>query len=354
MKNSKPHMRCAQCGRTYSDARWNQNEHWCPTCEKFVCSKCITKLWMCTSCGNTVNKYAYISSIMGFFLGVGCAFSMIIFITLGSVDNYYFFGTVVATTLCFLFTVILYLQFIDHRDKHIEYLSNMPAGVIPFKDRVGYDDVTVQEKLLASRISNRIFPAHLYIGLIGNWSIPVISNDETVEVFSKFQKRAKIIIYITASLGIAIWIIGVLMGNVIMVFAVIGTIFFVITSLVLGMSQAIKERTNKDAELETQASWKKIGRMKTIKVVKKFLKQNGEKYTKKKLRWGGPQASQKPTYKYVFENGNYISNQYQLYETGYFIGKVGIGFTYPHYLHAKNLQRDLDGYLGERDLIERF
>ena len=175
-----------------------------------------------------------------------------------------------------------------------------------------------------------------------------------LECFARLQKKTKSIAYITAGIGVGIWISGFFMVDIIMIMAIIGVILITIGTCIHTISWVLKLQCKEDAKLETQVRWKKIGRMNAINAVEEFLKLNDEKYIKKKVRWSAPQITTKPAYKYVFENGNYIYILYHKYETGFVLGRVAVGYTYPNYAHAKNLQSDLDEFLGMRDLIERF
>ncbi len=266
------------------------------------------------------------------------------------------FSTVIVGS--FFIAGLAYFARKKRRNIHIEYLSSIPPGIIPIEEREGYLNYEVKDKLQTyKRRTSGIIPPDLYHGLKGNWMRPVLSLEQMTEIYSKFSKKLKVAGVILSLIGIGlilsvVWLFSwefVIEHSEVFGIAII---LILIGSLIFVMAIMMQNQYKEDATIETIVGWKTVGRKAAINAIEEFLKLNGEKYTKKKVSSQTVKSDTTPTYKYVFENGNYIQVQYIIYQSGMTWAMLGIGYTFLNYIQAKSLQTELDEFLAERDMIE--
>ena len=109
----------------------------------------------------------------------------------------------------------------------------------------------------------------------------------------------------------------------------------------------------KESTYTVSTGWKNIGFKKMVESLDSFMKEFGEKYEKKvkKVSWGSSKTYLK--IEYHFDNGNKIITDDDIISDGRIGNALTIEYYFDHYNHARKLQRELDRYLVERDLIDR-
>ena len=159
--------------------------------------------------------------------------------------------------------------------------------------------------------------------------------------------------YLWIFVGILIIILCVIFNLPSLVW-IAGFTFLLFGLLFLGVIYyAGKTVLKEDLIAQSKVAWKTIGFDRTVKALEDFLirfpepHQRETKDLPKGLLWKNPEV------KFLFPNGNFISSMYTEDESGNVFGWVAVGYTSKNYLHARTLQKNLDRYLTERDLIKR-
>ncbi|UCH84366.1 MAG: hypothetical protein JSW50_01375, partial [Candidatus Latescibacterota bacterium] len=132
-----------------------------------------------------------------------------------------------------------------------------------------------------------------------------------------------------------------------------GSIFLLLGLFFIWLVHYAKKMVEKDVPAETKVSWKVVGFERTIETIEEFLRLKGLKFKKEIKDWPKNLLFNNPEYKYILSNGNSISSLYSENKDGHVYGWITISYTSLNYLQARELQRDLDEFLGESDLIRR-
>jgi hypothetical protein len=189
------------------------------------------------------------------------------------------------------------------------------------------------------------------------WWLPVLSLEEMTEIYTRFCSQLMILgaAFILGGVGIITageWFLYETFKFDLLTIWTIGIIVALIGILVLGLVPIFRRQYKPDARIQTIVSWKHVGRKAAFAAIDAFLKQNNEHYKKIKVSQSLTKPDTTPAYKYVFDNDNYIFVQYISMQSGMMYGFLAINYTFPHYIQAKNLQVELDGFFYERDMIE--
>ncbi|UCE39313.1 MAG: hypothetical protein JSW00_08870 [Thermoplasmata archaeon] len=351
MEKKVDYRRCGECGKSFNKSEWLRVNRYCPNCEKYICLECITRMGTCPVCDTTIkNTYdalIYTSLLMGILF-----IPFVIIIPL--LGDYGFtiltmFGTMI---LSFIVASFTYFAREKRREKHVEYLSKLPSGIIPAEDRPGYGLTSTTLTSVEKSFWPSTFPETYYIGLVGDWNPPILSREEKEMAVNNTVRQmiyggySAIVIFVLFFV-FSIW----LFFNIVIIAIVFGLLL--VGFLLLGGAYYLKGGLKKDKITESRVLWKSVGHQTTIDTIEEFLKQHGEEYQKKVDNWDKKGWFTIPVNNYIFKNGNYISTRYP-YDEG--IGTyafVSIGYTSEHYNHAREIQSELDDFLGERDLIYR-
>jgi hypothetical protein len=201
-----------------------------------------------------------------------------------------------------------------------------------------------------------IIPLEKDYGLKGMWWIPVLSLEEMTEIYTKFCTNLIV-------LGAAFILVGVgaivtgewnqyeefkIDMEIIWIFCLLMIIMGI---LIIAMIPIFRRQYKPDVRIQTTVGWKHVGRKAAFAAIEEFLKINNEHYKKIEVSQSLTKPDTTPAYKYVFDNENNIFAQYISFQSGMMYGFLAIGYTFPHYIHAKTLQVELDDFLTERDMI---
>lgn len=355
----EPVRRCGQCGRSYSGGRWRTIRSWCPHCTKYVCHDCTTMARICPTCGNECATNALGLAFGGLYLG-GTFFIVCVLMLLQEgfsvpwVVMTVIMGSILGVGLFFVRELWV------RKRTHSAFLLIMPPGVISPDERVNADDPAVAAKrdtALAEMgagvrpLVDGIVPGDPYRELVGRWDFPVMSRQERIEYNRVVREKMRPLGIGPAALGVILLAAHVLVvQHQALCMAGSVTLFMGVMILVVGILS--KRVVAKGAGAATKVSWKSIGYEVTIAALEEFLQQRGEVYTVESNTAVKAAMWKNPEQRFLLGNGTVISTMYTE-NTGSVYGWVAINYDPEQYEHARELQRELDAFLGERDLIQR-
>jgi uncharacterized membrane protein len=287
---------------------------------------------ICPGCGAKVgrkaNKIFFVGTITGaLFLPMGIA--TVLQITPDSPDDYVGIAVMTVLPSILLISGIISFFIIKQRKRlHIEYVAKMPPGVIPMEERSGFGNITAKERWKEANIKQRR------------------------EHAQKLSKRMTGFLTGFVVIGILALLLGIQidMNINLMMF---GSIFLLLGLFFMWLVHYAKKMVERDVPAETKVSWKVVGFETTISAIEEFLRLKSLEFKKEINDWPKNLLYNNPEYKYILSSGNSISTLYSENKDGHVYGWITITYTSLNYLQARDLQRDLDEFLGERDLIRR-
>jgi hypothetical protein len=321
---------------------------------------------ICPGCGTKVGRKAHAIFVVGFLTGIitlPIGISVSYQITPHSLNDYV--GKIVTISIpaaLLVSGIISFVIVIKRERRHLVYVSKMPPGVIPLEKRSGFGNIVAKERWREANIRNSpryaplmkgTFPEEAFNGLVGNWDFPILSREQRMEhTLLSTQRLIKFLIGLIG-LGLGAFFLGILfdMNPYLIIF---GSTFILLGLLFIWAAHHAKKMVIRDVPAETKVHWKVVGFKTTIKVIEEFFKFNDLEYRREINDWPKNILYKNPEYKYILNNGNFISSLYSESKDGLVYGWITIGYSTSNYLQAKELQRDLDEYLGERDLIWRI
>lgn len=339
-------------------SEWRFSKHWCTQCEKFECFSC-TFGTVCPACGNPIeNKDDDEINVISSFI---CILFLIMFVgqcLTGDSLN----ASIPWLIISLIFLGISYKMntIISTRiRKHESYLSTIPQGKIPPKERAGFNDQDAREKWrshnlhhLYSRNEFRIgiIPEFSFEGLLGNWDYPVMSPDERAAFSKEGVKRAKMLAGFFFTIGLFFMIPGIINHNILSFVMCWGSSFsmalFFILLMILG-----RRGDPEDKIMITNVMWKSKGYEGMNDTIEEFLVELGEEYTMKTAPFHLLSEMEYFDRRYIFENENYIQTHHSNIKEGMVKGSVSISYMIRYYDHAKVLQQKLDKFLAAGDKI---
>ncbi len=351
MEKKIGYRRCGECGKTFNKSDWLRVNRFCPNCEKYMCLECITRMGTCPVCDKTT-KNTYDALIFTlFFLGILFIPFVIIIPLLGGFGFtiLIMFGMMILSFIVVSFT---YFAREKRRGKHLEYLSKLPSGIIPFEDRPGYGLTSSTLTGVEKPFWPSTFPDTYYIGLVGDWNPPILSREEKEMAVTNTMKQLVYGGYGIIVIGVLLIVLSIgLFFNIVII--AIEFSLILLGFIFLGAAYYLKGSLKKDRISESRVLWKSVGNQTTIDAIEEFLKQHGEEYQKKVDNWDKKEWFSIPVNKYIFKNGNFISTRYPYDEGIGTYALLSIGYTSEHYNHAREIQSELDEFLGDRDMIYR-
>lgn len=359
-KVQRPH-RCAQCGRSYTKAQWRRNDFWCPTCNKIVCYDCVGYGRVCPACGTKTNRNIRSGARFGAMMGgtfLFLAFMFLAFSYSGDTDMWFIWPLMALGASSTVASVILSVLSRKQVRMHEEHLSGLPTGTIPLEKRVGYRDLGARSKWREANLARSMtgsgamkdtYPNHIYEGLVGNWDFPVMTKQERVYITVDIQRKALVYSAGMIAVGILIAMLGFLFVEH---FAVrtLGVMLALTGSMIVVLVFYAKRVVRSDAEATVKVVWKTIGFEAAKEAVEGFIREKSldAKLSKKKYpMW------EHSEHRYELADGNRISFTYSENRDGHVYGWIAIGYKPSGALAAKRLQKELDEYLCERDLVRR-
>jgi hypothetical protein len=279
-------------------------------------------------------------------------------------------GSIVLLSLLSIAIGVIGLMMKRRREvRHVEHLSRMPPGLIPEKQRAGHGDPEVKKKWkdatekarVAQPFHGGIDPGPSELGLKGKWNFPIMSREErkarSEQVYENLKRKGKPIIAIGIMMLVAgvlcLWVFPVI---IILLLCFVGgiTLLLLESVFLIYVPRRSREIIERDDPAETRVAFKEITQKEVLEAIEGFLLSFGEGYeTKhekvKDLSWTHHQ------HKYVFSNQNYISIVFMgVGKTGdRMAGWLGVGYKPGDFLHARKIQKALDDFLVDRDLIMR-
>ena len=362
MKEVKRPHRCAQCGRSYTKAQWRRNDFWCPECKKFVCYDCVGWGMICPACGTKAGRMCRISATMVAGIGGGFLLVSILLLIVGAEHPTIVKQGMSMMGLSLVLIVISIVLFSIWRMQvrmHLETLSRLPSGTIPLEERPGHGDQSVRrrwsEASYARSMRGRGLPSDRdpesrYQGLMANWNHPVMPRREIIDLGPDIRSEGIVWGGGIMALGILILALGIMLLKSVECMA-LGALISIIGLVTMYVTKYLKKWSESDKEMSVKVSWKTIGFEAAKEAVEGFLEEQGLKArltTKKLFMW------EHPEHRYELPDGNHISFTYTEDKAGHVFGWVEIGYRPSGMLEAKRLQKELDEYLCERDLIQRI
>jgi len=297
MGNTTPHhdgrrgvefRRCGQCGRSLAKSEWRFSKHWCTQCEKYECFRC-TYGTVCPACGNTIlNKDDDMIHFISSVIGILFLFMFVGYFVNGESWN----ASIPWLVISLIFLGISYKMhtiITPRTRKHESYLSTIPQGIIPPKERAGFDDQDARDRWrshnlhhLYSRNELRIgmIPESSFEGLLGNWDYPVMSPDERAAFSKEGAERGKNIVGFFVVIGLIFMIAALASGNVLNFVLCWGSSFFMAFFFILAMILG-KRGTAEDKPMIANVMWKSEGYERMSDTIEEFLVELGEEYTVK-------------------------------------------------------------------------
>lgn len=361
-KGNKQSFRCGHCGRNFDITSVIDGRNWCSKCKKYVCNECVHDTKICPSCGTKVMKQTHRQTYIELEFLFGFVFLIVFVVS-------YFQTT---STILILFCLTSATLLITHgiMEKHLdgirwkiheEYVSIMRHGVPHIEDRPGFKDEKIQKMWSRSVIANSFrkgfiaqhsFPEELFDGLQGEWNYPVISKNQRIEILHNSRKSGIKIGSVLLVLGLLLFFGDILIGKTICL-SMCGLVLLAIGLYGFYLLTQNRKQVEADSPMECFVKWKHIGSRSTDEAIIDFLKIMDEPYeievevpTQKIL-------NENPIHRFILEDGIAISSIYLGAEFSDFNGGISIRYQTDQYLHAREIQQGLDGFLAGQDLIER-
>lgn len=365
MKKKNLPNRCGQCGRTFTKAQWRRNDFFCSQCRKFECYDCVGSARICRACGTKVSRIIHKISNVGIVMGLICfpIFLLSVFIKPPENQNEWFAVGLMVSLPLIIFMIGLTFFFIERKQKkqHLEYLSTMPAGIIPIESQIGFNDPDVKRRWREENLKRTTrnapankgtFPVGAFDGLVGEWDYPIMSKEQRIKHERQSGRRMSYVLLAMMSFGVFCLIFSflVVMEPLCITTGFILTLFGL---FFIWVSYHNIKYVKREPKAETSATWKKVGFETTILAIEEFLRNKRLTYMKKIDDWPLNSLYNNPEYKYVLNNDIYISSLYSENSDGRVYRWLNFGYNTQNYILAKKILRDLDEFLTERDLIRR-
>jgi hypothetical protein len=326
-----------------------------------VCYDCIGYGRICPACGTKTKRGVRRGALLGAMSGGTFLMMAFLFLALSfaSDTDMWFIWPLIGIGAPFAVASVV-LTFLSRKQTrmHEEHLSRMPKGTIPLEKRAGFGNLSAQRKWREENLARSMtgagamkdtYPDHIYEGLVGNWDFPVMTKEERVYMTAGIQRRVLVGTTVIIALGVFAILLGVFVLPYWEVIA-FGVMFALLGSLGVFLVLYAKSMVKSDAEAEVKVMWKTVGFETAKEAIAGFLREQGleAKLIKKKLpMW------EHPEHKYVLPDGSNISFAYSEDRSGHVYRWLAIGYKPSGALAARKLQRELDEYLSERDLVRR-
>lgn len=310
---------------------------------KFICLECVTRRLICSTCGEKVNHTH--SKLLAFAI-IFASVSMMILImliikydwkfTFKSTNSSIIIPIIIILNLAMGLLVFLYFIIIFKRKRylHIEYLLKMPPGLIPKKKQISYKP----KKGLVSK----------YQHLIGYWNPPILTKEEWMLRGKRISNRFFLTALITFGAGIILIFFSYLGFIPPFCDMLIILLLFLLVVLFLLVGIMLKYEIYGDKQRESLVRWKTIDFDTAIDVLSDFIDTRYEQIKRSKVNHHGWEY---PWRKYEFPNNVFITSRYSDSHYSHRHGQIAIEYSSNTYKEAKELQEDLDEFLGKRDLI---
>ncbi len=365
MKKSRG--KCGHCARTYSKPIWKNKKIWCQQCKIYVCRDCAEGFYdnpLCPECGNKLSnlmQQAFFGSlIMSLSLISGSIF-LLSWVIYKDMDFRDVVPEIVVISIYVLApligTYVSWRILRNHERDHNERIERLPKGPIPVEKRPGHGNLILKRKIEKATQQRGLFGLEgpytdtAFVGLKGLWDCPIVSLEERNAMALK-QKKTLIIAIVATVFGVALIIItflGIVQFPLDAITGAIGAIISFLALTIISFKITILRKVNPDTPIKSKAQWKTVGLDDTKTAIEGFLKKNEMEYRKKVRLMAGGYSE----HRYILNNGNQIISIYVDNWQSYISGYLTVQYTPSNYLHAKKLQKTLDDYLTDKDLIIR-
>jgi hypothetical protein len=331
MKYDEKIMTCDGCKKTISQSEFSKY-YKCQKHNKFYCNECIQKDIFCQRCETESKDKKNIPpeeedilmkkiKIIGFILVLIIVIST--FSAL-SVDN-----AIIATFILTFYVIFMIISYFELKRYPNRYYR---------RRTVKLDDRAV---------------VNAFTGLLGDWSYPILTKDERLGVFSHVREKINLVSITIIFIGSIIIVIGIIISiNLFIIF--IGCMFIVTGVAFISYMKYARKSYMGIEPIEITKTTELKEPIPGIVLMEELLNSIGEPYRKETEITHIFQNYWMKSFKYIFNNKNYIIYAFMDYPDADFTSAIGVGYYLDFTIHAREIFKKLDRFLVDNKLIQLF